>query len=144
MHKIVMLLPVAGLALAACGTAGTSSEAAPTVTVTAAAEPAPTVTVTAEPEPAPTVTVTAKPSNAITPVGPVIEPGMYLVGSEVKPGMYRTVDPVVGLCYMSQDRGDDIINNATGDAGRVIFTVVKATGSTFTVDSDCGPVQKVG
>lgn len=72
----------------------------------------------------------------------MLEPGTYLVPEEVSPGRYRTVENV-SYCYMSQDKDNDIINNLGEEAGRPVFTVVSVPGSTFTIDPECGTVQKI-
>ncbi len=73
-----------------------------------------------------------------------IWPGTYLVPEELTAGRYRTLNDVNGKgCYMSQDKGNDILNNLFEDAGRPVFTVTNVPGSTFTIDSDCGPVSKI-
>jgi hypothetical protein len=72
-----------------------------------------------------------------------IEPGTYLVPEEVQPGRYRTVNEVTGGCYMAQMNGNDIVNNLGEDAGRPVFTVEAIPGTTFVVDRDCGPVQRI-
>ncbi len=74
----------------------------------------------------------------------MLEPGTYLVPEEVTAGRYRVVHNLDGSsCYMSQDRGNDIINNLLEDVGMPVFTLIAAPGSTFTIDSDCGTVQKI-
>jgi hypothetical protein len=72
----------------------------------------------------------------------MLEPGTYLVPEEVSAGRYRTVNDITS-CYMSQDKGSDIINNLLEEAGRPVFTVVDSPGSTFTIDPDCGTVEKI-
>lgn len=73
-----------------------------------------------------------------------IEPGTYLITEELGPGRYRVVNDLQGrMCYMSQDNGSDIINNLLEEAGRPVFTVVDIPGTTFTIDSDCGVVEKL-
>jgi len=74
----------------------------------------------------------------------VIQPGTYLVPEEISPGQYRTDDSVNGgSCYMSQDVGDDIVNNLREDVGRPVFTVEDVPNSTFSINSDCGTVSKL-
>jgi len=72
----------------------------------------------------------------------MIEPGTYLVPSEVEAGRYRTVDDISD-CYMSQDKGSNIVNNLAEEAGRPVFTVTSAPGTTFTIQPECGAVQKI-
>lgn len=72
-----------------------------------------------------------------------IAPGMYLVPDEVAPGRYRAMEDVTGdYCYMSQNRGDEIIDNMLENAGRPIFTVQNIPGTTVKFE-DCGTVQKI-
>ena len=76
-----------------------------------------------------------------------IEPGWYLVGSEISPGSYRAASDVSGrLCYVAQTQisNDDIVNNMVTDTGRPTFQVQNVEGTQVEIDSDCPAFQKIG
>ena len=81
--------------------------------------------------------------NALLNDDPSFGPGVYKVTEVVKPGRYRTVNSVTGSCYMSQDRGGEIINNILEDGERPIFIVQDLPGTTFNIGVDCGSVEPV-
>ncbi|EWT03342.1 hypothetical protein N865_19205 [Intrasporangium oryzae NRRL B-24470] len=121
----------------AIGAAGSSGEAAPTVS--GAAPPTVTATVTAGPTqtvevPAPTVTVgVAGPVKTVTapPPPPAVAmagDGVYQVGVDVKPGTYVSDAPASGNCYWERNNGgdglDSIIDN-DNSSGRSVVTIRK-------------------
>jgi hypothetical protein len=72
-----------------------------------------------------------------------LEPGIYIVGTDIEPGQYRTLNDVSGLCYFAQKDGESILWNDISDVGRPVATVQNAPGTTFEIDRECGPVQKI-
>lgn len=72
-----------------------------------------------------------------------IEPGIWLVPSELSPGQYRRVSGE-GYCYIGQYKDDDILDNEGTDVGRTVFTVTDVKGSYVEISPDCGPFQKIG
>ena len=74
-----------------------------------------------------------------------VQPGWYLVGTEIEPGTYRpTTD--TGYCYIGQYdiASDDIIDNVSADNGRPAFTIQNVPNTQVEITSECGPLQRIG
>lgn len=74
-----------------------------------------------------------------------VEPGWYLVGSEIQPGTYRPINDA-GYCYIGQYdvASDDIIDNVSADGGRPAFTIQNVPNTQVEISNECGPLQKIG
>lgn len=73
-----------------------------------------------------------------------LQPGSYIVGTDIQPGTWRTTGTVTGLCYLGQNSGNDIMWNDISDGGQAIATVENVPGTIFEFNTDCGPMAKVG
>jgi hypothetical protein len=92
-----------------------------------------------------TVTVTPTPT---TPPGPAtsIDPGIYLVKTDIAPGTYKTAGAIGSNCYYARLKGtsgslDDIITNGNS-TGQTIVTIA-STDVAFQT-SGCQTWKKIG
>jgi hypothetical protein len=72
-----------------------------------------------------------------------LQPGSYIVGTDINPGTWKTLAAVSDLCYFGQNSGNDIMWNDVSTAGQAIATVENVPGSIFEFGADCGPMKKV-
>lgn len=147
---IAVLAGIGGLVLG-CGFGAAVLGSDPEST-TVAVSPSPVyVTVDVQAEPTTTTaapaTTTTKPKPTKTKVQ-ITDEGMLLVPSEVKPGVYRATVPDGEHCYWARLKSLDgsfgsIIDNANGDPGQKMTTVIKASDKAFETHG-CGTWVKIG
>ncbi len=72
-----------------------------------------------------------------------LQPGSYIVGTDINPGTWKTLGAVSDLCYFGRNSGNDIMWNDVSTAGQAIATVENVPGAIFEFGADCGPMKKV-